>query len=411
MWAVRFEEVTKRYRKDVATYPSIRAELGRLRPAWTQRRRRQRPPDGTLALDRVSFQVDQGEAFALVGPNGAGKSTALRLLSGISPPTTGRVRGRGRVGALIEVGSGVHPELSGRENIWLYGSILGMSRRTIRQRFDEIVAFGELDEHIDTDVKFYSAGMQLRLGFAIAAHLEPEIFVVDEALAVGDVGFQDKCLARIHRLIREGTTVLFVSHYLPAIETLCNQAMLLDGGQPVCEGPVKDVLQSYLARMEHRPVDPSTLADNQGVVRLLAATIRDQTGAQTRRLGAHEPFEIHLEFASSRPLERPHVAVNITDGRPDAIVQCSMLDDGCAPARVGRRWECRLCIDALPLRSRAYQVDCAVYESTGHAKLMAWLPATTFRVEAPFGAGPRAVANSLLGAAVDVGYRWDVTTD
>src|SRR5438552_504918 len=191
--AVSFEHVTKRYSRGGSRYASLRYDLADGRRRLGQRLRGGRPePRGTLALEDVSFEVQEGESFALIGPNGAGKTTALKLISRISYPTAGRVRVRGRVGALIEVGSGVHPELTGRENIRLFGQILGMSRADIRRRFDEIVEFAELEDVLDTPVKMYSSGMQLRLGFAIAAHLDPDIFVVDEALAVGDAGFQAK---------------------------------------------------------------------------------------------------------------------------------------------------------------------------------------------------------------------------
>jgi ABC-type polysaccharide/polyol phosphate transport system ATPase subunit len=241
MWAVRFDHVSKRYRKGGARYSTLGAELSELsRRLRARARGRVAEPMGTLALDDVSFEVGEGESFALLGANGAGKTTALRLLARISPPTQGYVHGRGRVGALMEVGSGVHTELTGRENVWLYGSILGIPRRTLRRRFDEIVSFAELEDSIDTQVKYYSSGMQLRLGFSIAAHLEPDIFVVDEALAVGDANFQAKCVDRMSKLVRGGTTVLFVSHSLTAIESVCDRGMLLERGAVVTQGAITD---------------------------------------------------------------------------------------------------------------------------------------------------------------------------
>src|SRR5690349_15509961 len=220
-WAVRFEDVSKRYRGGGPRYGSLRHDVaegfkrfGRLFSGTPAE------PGGTLALDRVSFEVEQGESFAIIGPNGAGKTTALKIISRISYPTSGRVRVRGRVGALIEVGSGVHPELNARENILLYGQILGMSKTDVRRRFDEIVEFAELAPALDTPVKMYSSGMQLRLGFSIASHLDPDVFVVDEALAVGDAGFQAKCAERMTRLVAQGHTLLFVSHNLSAVEAV-----------------------------------------------------------------------------------------------------------------------------------------------------------------------------------------------
>ena len=199
--AVSFEHVSKRYPRGGdggARYASLRHDLSSIgKRARARLHGRGVHEKGTLALEDVTFDVAEGESFALIGPNGAGKSTALKLLTRISSPTAGTIRLRGRVAALMEVGSGVHPELTGRENIWLYGQILGMKKSEVRARFDEIVEFSELAHAIDTPVKFYSSGMQLRLGFSIAAFLNPDIFVVDEALAVGDASFQTKCVERM----------------------------------------------------------------------------------------------------------------------------------------------------------------------------------------------------------------------
>ena len=250
--AVRFEEVTKRYPRgwtegEEPRYASLRHDLASVGKRLSSRARgRPARETGALALKDVSFEIEEGESFAIIGPNGAGKSTALKLISRISYPTSGRIRIRGRVAALMEVGSGVHPELTGRENIWLYGQILGMTKADIRRRFDEIVEFSELGGAIDTPVKFFSSGMQLRLGFSIAAHLEPDVFVVDEALAVGDAGFQAKCVERMTKLTREGHTLLFVSHDLSAIEAVCERGMFLLDGKVAAVGTQRDALRAYL---------------------------------------------------------------------------------------------------------------------------------------------------------------------
>src|ERR1700730_13291520 len=241
-WAVRFEDVSKRFHGGGPRRASLRGDLAHLGGEAVGVFRAAAEPRGILALDHVSFQVEAGESFALIGPNGAGKSTALKLLARISYPTRGRVRLRGRVGALIEIGTGIHPELTGRENIWLFGRIMGMSAREIKRRFFDIVEFSELGHVLDMPSKMYSSGMQLRLGFAIASHLEPDIFAVDESLAVGDGNFQEKCIARMRKLIAGGTTVLFVSHYLPAVDALCTRALLLDRGRSLIEGQVHEVL-------------------------------------------------------------------------------------------------------------------------------------------------------------------------
>src|SRR3989441_11683542 len=236
-YAVHFDEVSKRYPRGGPRYASLRQEIDdRLHTMSRRLRGKRLEPRGTLALDGVSFEVEEGEAFAIIGPNGAGKTTALKLISRISYPTSGRVRVRGRVGALIEVGSGVHPELSGRENIWLYGQILGMRKADIRRRFDEIVEFAELSQALDTPVKMYSTGMQLRLGFAIASHLDPDVFVVDEALAVGDAAFQARGVGRMARILPDGPTLIFVSHNLSAVEAICRRAIFLDRGRVAATG-------------------------------------------------------------------------------------------------------------------------------------------------------------------------------
>lgn len=198
------------------------------------------------ALNDISFEVKRGEIVGLIGRNGAGKSTLLKVLSRITEPTRGRVRIRGRVGSLLEVGTGFHPELSGRENIYLNGAILGMKRVEIARKFDEIVSFAEVERFIDTPVKHYSSGMYLRLAFAVAAHLEPEILLVDEVLAVGDAAFQNKCLGKMGDIAGQGRTVLFVSHNMPAIKTLCDRAILLDQGLIEREGDASSVIQYYL---------------------------------------------------------------------------------------------------------------------------------------------------------------------
>ena len=201
------------------------------------------------ALWNVGFQINHGEAIGIIGRNGAGKSTLLKVLSRITAPTEGRVLLQGRVASLLEVGTGFHPELTGRENIYLNGAILGLSRREIRKKFDEIVAFAEVETFLDTPVKRYSSGMYTRLAFAIAAHLEPDILIVDEVLAVGDAEFQKKCFGKIDEASRrEGRTVLLVSHNLAAISEMTNRAILLDAGRIVCEGPVADVISKYLSR-------------------------------------------------------------------------------------------------------------------------------------------------------------------
>jgi homopolymeric O-antigen transport system ATP-binding protein len=245
--AIRAQSVAKRYRLGTRErYKTIRESLmGSIRLPFTRRGAGEEA--GLWALDDVSFEVQHGEAMGIIGRNGAGKSTLLKILSRITEPTRGEVQVFGRIGSLLEVGTGFHPELTGRENIYLNGAILGMKRAEIARRFDEIVAFSEIERFLDTPAKRYSSGMYMRLAFAVAAHLEPEILVVDEVLAVGDAEFQRKCLGKMSDVARGGRTVLFVSHNMAAVQNLCASAVLLDGGRVAARGPAGEVVARYLA--------------------------------------------------------------------------------------------------------------------------------------------------------------------
>ena len=234
--------------------------------------------DTIWALKQVSFEIKEGELVGIIGRNGAGKSTLLKILSRITEPTTGFAEIRGRVGSLLEVGTGFHAELTGRENIYLNGAILGMKKAEIDQKFDEIVAFAEVDKFIDTPVKHYSTGMYLRLAFAVAAHLEPEILIVDEVLAVGDANFQKKCLNKMDTVGKQGRTVLFVSHNMMAITRLCERAILLEDGKVLADGPAHEVVSEYMnSGLRIGPVREwaeRMKAPGGAVVRLLAVRVR-----------------------------------------------------------------------------------------------------------------------------------------
>lgn len=250
-YAVVIENLSKRFlishERRRAGYRTLRESLVELAGLPLRRLRGQRPAttEEFWALKDVNLKIQSGEVVGIIGRNGAGKSTLLKILSRITKPTRGSVRIHGRVGSLLEVGTGFHPELTGRENIYLSGSILGMRKREIAARFDEIVNFAEIEQFLDTPVKRYSSGMYVRLAFAVAAHLDPEILIVDEVLAVGDAAFQKKCLSRVGRLAEDGKTVLVVSHNLPMIATLCSTGVLLDHGNLVSRGKANEVLADY----------------------------------------------------------------------------------------------------------------------------------------------------------------------
>ncbi|HEY0022649.1 MAG TPA: ABC transporter ATP-binding protein [Longimicrobium sp.] len=312
--AIRASGLGKSYRIGVAAerHGSLREALaGAGRSAARGLRARRAPaPETVWALRDVSFDVGHGEALGIIGRNGAGKSTLLKVLSRITEPTTGRAEVYGRVGSLLEVGTGFHPELSGRDNVFLNGSILGMDRAYIAGRFDEIVAFSGVEKFIDTPVKRYSSGMYLRLAFAVAAHLEPEILIVDEVLAVGDASFQKKCLGKMQDVTQEGRTVLFVSHDMTAISRLCPRALLLDQGGVLAHGPTRSVIGTYLqsglgTTATREWADPSR-APGGDVVRLRAVRVRSRAGEVTETLDIRAGGRVELEFDV---LEDGHVLV------------------------------------------------------------------------------------------------------
>ena len=269
------------------------------------------------ALRNVSFDVKQGGAVGIIGRNGAGKSTLLKILSRITEPTEGRARIRGRVASLLEVGTGFHPELTGRENIYLNGAILSMKRGEIRRKFDEIVAFAEVEQFLDTPVKRYSSGMYVRLAFAVAAHLEPEILVVDEVLAVGDAAFQKKCLGKMSDVTQGGRTVLFVSHNLGAVNALCGQCLLLERGRLVDYGPSDAVTRRYLG---HAGQSPASVAfEPQGVASLLSVGMQDSAGTPGSVFDIRHPVWVRLEFRLAQRIAGLQVAIAVFDTKGERI--------------------------------------------------------------------------------------------
>ena len=366
-------------------------------------------PQGKLALDDVSFEVQQGESFAIVGPNGAGKTTALRIISRISYPTGGRVSVRGRVGALIEVGSGVHPELTARENIWLYGQILGMSKAEVRRRFDAIVDFAELEEAIDTPVKMYSSGMQLRLGFAIASHLDPEVFVVDEALAVGDAGFQAKCVERMTKLVAEGRTLLFVSHNLSAVEAICSGGIFLLSGHVQKAAHAREVLRAYLEWVDDRERRRKGNVDRlvgRGLI-VEKVSVHDSRGMERYVFETGETLEIRFHVSVENELAHPWFSLGVTDGRPGILVLCSMLEghQGFDIAAGNHVVVCRF--GPLPLGPKVYELYMGVREEKGAADLLEWSLVGAIRVGLSASlVGPGALTTSWMYGAVRVPYQW-----
>jgi lipopolysaccharide transport system ATP-binding protein len=274
------------------------------------------------ALKDVSFDVRQGEVVGLIGRNGAGKSTLLKILARITDPSSGHARINGRIGSLLEVGTGFHPELSGRENIFLNGAILGMKKAEINAKFDEIVAFAEVGKFIDTPVKRYSSGMYVRLAFSVAAHLEPKILLVDEVLAVGDLAFQQKCLGRIRSLTTGGMTVLLVSHNMAAIQSSCTRAVFLDRGSVVCQGDTQETINAFQAAVlpNVNALESQTDVGESGVS-ISGFEMIGEDGVPRREYRFGEPVRIRIELNAHKRLEHPMINFGIRRG--DGVVVCN----------------------------------------------------------------------------------------
>ena len=280
--------------------------------------------DGHIwALRNVSFDVKRGQVLGVIGRNGAGKSTLLKILSRVTEPTEGTVEIHGRVGSLLEVGTGFHPELTGRENIYLNGAILGMKRTEIDQKFDEIVAFSEVEKFIDTPVKRYSSGMYLRLAFAVAGHLEPEILVVDEVLAVGDAEFQRKCLGKMNDVAQEGRTVLFVSHNMSAILRLTQETILLDKGNVILRAPTPEAVDYYMAsgysQSGERLWDVEELPPDSAPFRPLAIRVLDINGRVIETIRSTEPVRIEIEYVLDAPITGLRVGIYLLTMRGEFV--------------------------------------------------------------------------------------------
>ena len=311
------------------------------------------------ALRDIDFEVKRGETFGVIGHNGAGKSTLLKILSRITPPTLGEARLRGRVGALLEVGTGFHPELTGRENIFLNGAILDMKRAEIRRRFDEIVEFADIGPFIDTPVKRYSSGMQLRLAFSVAAHLEPEILIIDEVLAVGDVAFQQKCLERMENASREGRTVVFISHNLGSVRNLCDRAMLLSQGRVHAMGGVSEVIDEYLGEVKRdlpRSLRERETRDGSGELRFVDARLemRDQV-IDSPVTGEDCDFVLSFETRGQEPLHRVNFGITLfTLEEHTPLLNLSSETAGAVFREIPRRGEARCRLHDCPLPAGQY---------------------------------------------------------
>lgn len=334
------------------------------------------PDDGVPALTDVTFQVAPGEAVGIIGPNGSGKSTLLKLLAGILQPTTGSLSVRGRLAALLELGAGFHPEISGRENVEISGLLLGLTRRQIAARFDEIVRFAEIEEFLDAPVKTYSSGMAVRLGFSIAAHCDPDVLLVDEVLAVGDEAFARRSLEKFAEFERAGKTIVLVSHDLALVEERCRRALWLDRGRLAADGPAGETVALYRERVavhesERRGEPPPAAAAGSpprigsGAATLASVRLLDSAGLPTSRITSGAPARLEMEVAASSPLSDFVFGFGISTVAGMTVFGSNTAIDGFVAGELGGKATALLDLSSLDLAPGVYSVDAAIHARDG----------------------------------------------
>ena len=379
---IRAENLGKHFGLARAADSGLKKEMARrLHPSL-------RAEPGLWALRDLSFAVGEGESVGIIGPNGAGKSTLFKILSRVTRPTRGRLEIQGSVGALIELGAGFHPELSGRENIFLCGSILGMKRKEILARLDEIIAFSELEAFIDVPVKRYSSGMYLRLGFSIAAHLYPDILLLDEVLSVGDLAFQKKCFEWLHRSLDSRRVVFLVSHQMHNIENLCRRVLYLDEGRLIFDGPSERAISLYLSDLGRRsalktgpfPGDPL----RAGPFGVSSVSLWDGEDRPADSIVLDSPLKIRIEYEAPVPVERPKVEIAFNCGGR-RIGQANTTSDGAAPEALFGRGILDFFWPRCFLTPNFYTVDIFIADGRSMADLFVWRNCLGFNVLAPPG--------------------------
>jgi lipopolysaccharide transport system ATP-binding protein len=380
---ISVENLSKSYRLGVIGTGTFRGDLQR----WWARQRGQPDPylkigetdhgnrlgETLWALKDINFSVQQGETLGIIGRNGAGKSTLLKILSQVTAPTSGVVKVKGRIASLLEVGTGFHPELTGRENIYLNGAILGMKKAEIARKFDEIVDFSGVEQFIDTPVKRYSSGMYVRLAFAVAAHLEPEILVVDEVLAVGDAEFQKRCLGKMSTVASEGRTVLFVSHNMAAVENLCRQAIVLDKGTVIHSGEAMKTIASYLKDMKSsHVVFGEQKRAGSGLVRINDIKIQNYQGQPLGvvQSGQDITISLHYELAPSYRNGTIHIGIGVSTQMGTKVFTHSTRLNGTSFKNVPRHGAFLFRIPHLPLPPSSYMLGCTVKVDEAYADII-----------------------------------------
>jgi lipopolysaccharide transport system ATP-binding protein len=412
---IRAENLGKCYRRSAAgggpsSYRTLRddlADLARKPLAWLRGRRDAAADQCFWALDDVTFAVEPGEVLGIIGRNGAGKSTLLKVLTRVTRPTRGRAFVRGRVGSLLEVGTGFHPELTGRENVFLSGAVLGMSRAEVRRKFDDIVAFSEVADFLDTPVKRYSSGMYVRLAFAVAAHLEPEVLILDEVLAVGDAAFQRKCQAKMSAIAREGRTVLFVSHNMVAVEHLCTRGLLLRDGRVHKDGDAASVIAAYLAAVRNVAVGADHILGRSpdGALELLSLDLIDEATGEEGVVRCGRDIVVSLVVRSARPREGVTFLVALNNAYETRVSALNSTTAGYSlPLAEGLNVvRCRL--GRFPLAPGGYLAEVKVLEGKVH--LLSVPQAAEFVVEPGnfYGSG-KFVADARWGGLCHMAQEW-----
>jgi lipopolysaccharide transport system ATP-binding protein len=358
------------------------------------------------ALRDVSFQIEQGQVVGIIGSNGAGKSTLLKLLSRITVPTEGRIRIDGRIASLLEVGTGFHQELTGRENIFLNGAILGMTRAEIVRKFDEIVEFSGIEEFLDTPVKRYSSGMYVRLAFAVAAHLEPEILIVDEVLAVGDAAFQKKCLGKMGSFAQSGRTVLFVSHNMEAVRTLCQRCVWLKNGRLHKDGKADEIVESYFDSISNE-LSFSSANPDYGLT-IQKVVLKNDRGEESSQFHPGEDLIVEMSYDAQKRLEQPYVVFGV-QGINGSCFTANMLLDGHRPEALAGTGKLTCRFKSLPLFPQSYSVKMSVRTRNGNDMIVNYQEVAYFSVVgdlAEYGYKGEFVSRASNSTPVVVPYEW-----
>jgi lipopolysaccharide transport system ATP-binding protein len=364
--------------------------------------------DTFCALKDVSFEVRQGEVLGLVGRNGAGKSTVLKILSRVTAPTRGEVRIKGRIASLLESGTGFHPELTGRENIFLNGAILGMTRAEIHGKFDEIVAFSEVEQFIDAPVKRYSSGMYVRLAFAVAAHLEPEILIVDEVLAVGDAAFQQKCLGKMKDVAGEGRTILFVSHNMEPVRRLCSRGLWLHESTVRMDDTIDRVVDAYTESMAQQP--RTVLRNAKYGLTIFGIQLFNQLGVSASTFRSGDDLVVELNYEAKTPVARPMFAL-VIQGFKGACFAANMLLDGHQPEVLHGKGKITCTFKSIPLLPQHYHIQLAVRAKNGKDMIINYNEVASFIVSCDledYGYKGEYAAHAAHSTSVVVPYQWQL---